>query len=192
MPSHSLQGWRATRVRELDQIENAHRQVGGDARGRRYATQQINHAYAMLLSSQFQGFCRDLHSEAVDLIVRSVTPIPLQEIVRAEFTRSRKLDSGNPNPGNIGSDFNRLGLQFMEQIRAQGIRVNSHINHLEDMNSWRNAIAHQDFNPQKLGGITNLRLATVRRWRLACERLTTVFDAVIGSHVAQVTGGHSW
>ena len=112
MPSNSLQRWNTTRVQELDQIANAHLQVGGGARGRRYATQQINHAYTMLLSSQFQGFCRDLHSEAVDHIARSVTPIPLRAVLRAEFTLHRKLDRGNPNPGNIGSDFNRLGLRF--------------------------------------------------------------------------------
>ena len=39
----------------------------------------------MLLSSQFQGFCRDLHSEGVDHIVRSVTPLQLRAVLRAEF-----------------------------------------------------------------------------------------------------------
>ena len=28
-----------------------------------------HHAYAMLISSQFQGFCRDFHSECVDYAV---------------------------------------------------------------------------------------------------------------------------
>jgi hypothetical protein len=192
MPSNSLQQWYTTRVPELDQIANAHLQVGGGAPGRRYATQQINHAYAMLLSSQFQGFCRDLHSEAVDRIARSVTPIPLRAVLRAEFTLHRKLDSGNPNPGNIGSDFNRLGLKVWDQIRAQNWRNHNRMGYLGDLNRWRNAIAHQDFDPAKLGGIINLRLATIRRWRQACEQLTVVFDAVLGHHVAQITGIQPW
>ncbi len=65
MPSLSLQKWETIRSSELDEIENAHSSVGGTTRGRRYGTQQINQAYAVLLSSQFQGFCRDLHSECV-------------------------------------------------------------------------------------------------------------------------------
>lgn len=192
MPSKSLQRWNTTRIAELDEIANAHLQVGGGDRGRRYATQQINHAYTMLLSSQFQGFCRDLHSEAVDYIVRSVTPLTLRAVLRSEFTLHRKLDRGNPNPSNIGSDFNRLGLKFWDQIRAQNRLNHGRIGHLEDLNRWRNAIAHQDFDPAQLGGTINLRLATVRRWRQACEQLAIAFDAIIGNHIAQIAGTRPW
>ena len=192
MPSNSLQNWNTVRIRELDEIANAHLQVGGDARGRRYATQQINHAYTMLLSSQFQGYCRDLHSESIDHMVRLVAPVSLQAVLRAEFTLHRKLDRGNPNPGNIGSDFNRLGLKFLDQVRAQSRRNQSRIEHLEDLNRWRNAIAHQDFDPAFLGGIINLTLATVRRWRQGCEQLAIVFDSVMGDHIHQLMGARPW
>jgi hypothetical protein len=66
MPSNSPRKWSGERSDALDEIQNAHAMVGGTDRGRRYATQQINYAYAALLSSQFQGFCRDLHSECID------------------------------------------------------------------------------------------------------------------------------
>jgi len=117
MPSGSLIKWQADRVSQLDEMENAHRQVGGASRGRRYATQQINQAYAVLLSSQFQGYCRDLHSECVDHLVSKievpgVRPADLRTMLNVEFLSKRKLDSGNPNPGNIGEDFNRLGWIF--------------------------------------------------------------------------------
>jgi hypothetical protein len=65
MPSQAYRQWRASRANELDQLEAAHTLVGGTARGRRYTTQQINRAYAVLLASQFHGFARDLHTEAV-------------------------------------------------------------------------------------------------------------------------------
>src|SRR6266404_4084677 len=110
MPSHSLLRWQTTRVVELDEIEEAHRTVGGTDPGRRYATQQINRAYATLLSSQFQGFCRDLHSECVDHILNMVHPPGLRNLLRTQFIWARTLDKGNPNPGNIGSDFNRFGI----------------------------------------------------------------------------------
>src|ERR1700684_508260 len=121
MPSQSLQQWTEARSIALAEIANAHAQVGGSQRGRRFATQQINYAYATLLSSQFQGFCRDLHSESIDHIV-GLVPAKLQTFLRAEFLFSRSLDRQNPQPGAIGSDFNRLGVDFWTAIYAMGAR----------------------------------------------------------------------
>ncbi|HQU43183.1 MAG TPA: hypothetical protein PK867_10240, partial [Pirellulales bacterium] len=81
----------------LDELEAAHRSVGGTGRGRRYATQQINQAYAALLSSQFQGFCRDLHRECADYLVQSLTGV-LARAFGALLGENRKLDRGNPTP----------------------------------------------------------------------------------------------
>ncbi len=63
---------RRARTRSIE-LENAHAIVGGTERGRRYATQQINYSCATLLSSHFQGFCRDLHSECIDRIVAAIS-----------------------------------------------------------------------------------------------------------------------
>ena len=65
----------------------------------------------MLLSGQFPGFCRDLHTECVDHLAGIIPNVPLQAIFLAEARRDRKLDKGNPSPGNIGQDFNRLGIK---------------------------------------------------------------------------------
>ena len=192
MPSTSLQTWRQRRIAELDEIENAHRRVGGIQRGRRYATQQINHAYAMLLSAQFQEFCRDLYSEAVGHIVQVIDPVVLRPALRAEFTLNRQLDRGNPHPGAIGADFNRLGLDFWDQVRHHDWRNRARQNRLDDLNTWRNAIAHQDFDPKQLGGTITLRLARVRGWRKACEHLAASFDEVMRDHIEQFTGVFPW
>jgi len=92
MPSKALRRWFKSQAVALDQMENAHASVGGKGRGRRYTTDQINQAYAVLLASQFQGFCRDLHSESAEYLVDILEPPRLRPIVRAEFTRERKLD----------------------------------------------------------------------------------------------------
>lgn len=114
MPSNSLLHWRQSQRSKLNEIMDAHRAVGGTGRGRRYATEQVNHAYAVLLSSQFQGFCRDLHSECVQHIVQRV-PAPLQNVVRGEFVRDRKLDRGNPIPATsvrtLGGSASRSGTR---------------------------------------------------------------------------------
>src|SRR5258707_9256301 len=103
MPSNSLLRWRGERTAALDEIEAAHANVGGKGRGRRYATQQINRAYAVLLSSEFQGFCRDLHSECTDHVV-ATAPAHTQRVIRTQFLWGRSLDRGNPQAGAIGTD----------------------------------------------------------------------------------------
>lgn len=192
MPSASLQTWLSVRAAALDEIAGAHSIVGGTARGRRYATQQINQAYAVLLSSQFQGFCRDLHSESVDYLVSAVTPSVLQVMLRAEMRRGRKLDTGNANPGNIGSDFNRLDIAFWGEVKTLDKRNEQRQRRLEELNNWRNAIAHQDFDPGKLGGTTVLHLADARRWRDACEGLARAFDVVMSQHLSVIIGRVPW
>src|SRR5262245_34628199 len=143
MPSQAYQFWTSVRASALDEIENAHRSVGGTGPGRRYATQQINQAYAVLLASRFQRFCRDLHAECVDHVVRTVPSGPLQAVVRVALEFGRKLDHGNPNPGNIGADFDRLGLTLWPAVVAADGRNSGRQATLEELNRWRNAIAHQ-------------------------------------------------
>ena len=192
MPSNSLRNWHSIRAVALDEIESAHRMVGGSGPGRRYATQQINQAYAMLLSSHFQGFCRDLHSESVVHLVGSVTPSSMRLALQSEFFQFRKLDKGNPNPGNIGSDFNRLGMTFWADVDLDDARNQARKELLEDLNKWRNAIAHQDFDAAVLGGRVMLRLEEVKAWRKACDGLALSFDNVSRAYIHIVVGVSPW
>src|SRR3954462_1751191 len=96
MPSSALTYWISTRAGAFDEIENAHRSVGGTGRGRRYATQHINQSDAVILASHFQGFCRDLHSECIDHLMNHVTTASIiRPILRAELDRNRQLESKN-------------------------------------------------------------------------------------------------
>ena len=193
MPSNSYRKWMKATSALLDQMENAHSSIGGTARGRRYATDQINQAYAILLASQFQGFCRDLHSESAAYLIDAIQPASMRPIVRAEFTRDRKSDKGNANPGNLGNDFNRLGLEFWDELKTLNAKNSARTRALEMemLNEWRNAIAHQHFDPVKLGS-SRLGLEQVRRWRKVCNRLARAFDAVMCNHIRAVTGFSPW
>jgi len=122
-----------------------------------------------MLSSQFQRLCRDLQSEAVDELAATISLPDVLEMFRLQLTTGRKLDSGNPNPGNIGSDFGRLGMDFWPEVFKLNPRNFARRAGLEALNRWRNAIAHQDFDPAALGGRTELRMAEVRRWRSTCN-----------------------
>lgn len=192
MPSESQRVWRTARRSALGEVEAAHRSVGGKSRGRRYATQQINQAYAVLLSSQFQGFCRDLHSECADYFVQGIPAGLLRTSLRNVLVQHRKLMTGNPNPGNIGEDYNRFGLSFWDEVKNLDVRNQARQNRLVELNAWRNAIAHQDFDSAKLGGTTVLHLRQVRGWRNACNQLANAFAEVMRVHLHEVNGVSPW
>src|ERR1043165_9047383 len=97
MPSLALQQWRSDRLAALDEIERVHRSLGSSGPGRRSAMQQLNQAYALLLSSQFQGFCRDLHSECARAVAFILPSGDLQRLMDDGLALGRKLDTGNPN-----------------------------------------------------------------------------------------------
>lgn len=189
MSSNALQRWQSQRKKALDEIQDAHRSVGGGGRGRRYATLQLNHAYAILLSSQFQGFCRDLHSEAAAHFARQISRAGLAQVALAGLTQGRKLDQGNPNPGNLGADFSRLGLDLWPELRKLDRRTAVRQQGLETLCAWRNAIAHQDFT--RIGG-SALSLVTVRTWRGSLEALAKGFDHVVGSRMLELAGSTPW
>jgi hypothetical protein len=191
MASASLQQWFGPRSAALGEIEAAHQGIGGTMRGRRYATEQINHAYAVLLCSHFQGFCRDLHSECADALIQHAGAATFRSVLSPALKEGRKLDRGNPNPGNIGSDFSRFGVPFWDEVRNADARSLKWQNRLENLNDWRNAIAHQDFDPRALGSSV-LRLEHVRVWRRACNGLGRVFANVMRAHLFTLLGNYPW
>ena len=130
MPSNSYGRWTTPRRNELDELERAHSAIGGTGRGRRYATLQINHAYTVLLASQFQGYCRDLHSESVDYLVPWIQPTAFQASVRELLATNLQLMKGNAQPGCIGADFGRFGVNFWDEA-SKSLRDNAQRGHLE-------------------------------------------------------------
>lgn len=196
VPSNSLLRWRGAAQADLDDIVDAHTSVAGTARGRRAATAQVTQAYAVLVSSHFQRFCRELHSEAIDHVVLSLSEPWARPIVANRLGEGRKLDTGNPNPGNIGSDFSRLAIALWTRMSELDARTPGRRVRLESLNRWRNAIAHQDFGPGKdldLGsGRTDLRLSDVTAWRTACDHLARTMDAAVAAHLTALVGRAPW
>ncbi|HEY3789189.1 MAG TPA: HEPN domain-containing protein [Urbifossiella sp.] len=190
MPSAAYRHWKTVRAAILNDVEAALNAVGGSGRGRRLALQQINRAYAVLLSAEFQGFCRELHDECIDAI-KSPIPASLQPIINREFAFNRLLDRGNPNPGNIGADFNRFGIKFWEELDKADSRVSAWKRSLEFLNDWRNAIAHHVYDVARLGTMV-LRVHQVREWRTACDRLARTFDSILREHLESITGMRPW
>ena len=188
MTSSALAHWNIVAQAALDEIEAAHRAVGGHGPGRRYATLQINHAYAMLLSSQFQGFCRTLHTEAADFLVARLADSWARPLLRSSMVAERRLDRGNPTPANLTADFSTFGMELWVDLESTDPLGARRRQALQELNRWRNAIAHQDWTD--IG--PTLQIAEVRRWRWACTRLATAMDRCVSQRlralVAQISG----
>jgi hypothetical protein len=94
---------------------------------------------------------------------------------------------------SIGSDFNRFGLAFWSLVDGLKPENAARRSALDELNEWRNAVAHQDFSAAMLrAGRPHLTLAQVRAWRKACHGLALAFDAAMWNHIKTLTGNDPW
>lgn len=195
MASQALGLWLTDSSQKLDELFAAHASVGGTAPGRRYATAQINASLVVQVAAHFQLFCRDLHSQAARALV-SAAPPAYQSILRVALTNRRGLDRGNASPETIGGDFERFGFNIWTAASATSTLSSRRRMRLEQLNTWRNAIAHQDFlfTPlqQTLLYGTSVTLPWIRRWRSACTGLAQTLDEVVAGRVQAATGKRPW
>src|SRR5580692_2807032 len=67
--------------------------------------------YVVLLSAHFQGFCRDLYTEASSLVAAAV-PVSLKFMIRTQCDAQLKLRHNNPTFDNLVEDFDRFGFDL--------------------------------------------------------------------------------
>lgn len=146
----------------------------------------------MLLSSWFQAFCRDLHTECIEHLITTIPQPAVRMIVRQRMMEGRKLETGNPNPGNLGADFGRLGVELWPEVITRDQQAKQRQDALGELNRWRNAVAHQDFSSALLQGRKQVRLTEVRGWRKVCESLAVDFERVMYDHLLGATGTRPW
>lgn len=193
MPSPAFRRWSTDGAAALDHLVSAHGALAGLRPARRAAIRELNQAYTVMLASKFQLFCRDLHSEAVERLTDAATPGALRPIFRESLLGNRQLDSKNAQPGSLGSDFKRLGIELWDQLGTRDRRTIARRKRLEELNAWRNAIAHQTFTRARpLAPAPPLQLRHVRTWRTACDALARSMDAVVGDHIRAVVGAAPW
>jgi hypothetical protein len=119
-------------------------------------------------------------------------PVKTKVFVGKSLVSNRSLSRGNPNPGAIGTDFNRLGVAFWTEVDALDDRNERRREMLQELMQWRNAIAHQDFDPISTVGNASLHIARVRAWRRALGALAHDFDKVLYNYLGDLTGNPPW
>ena len=124
MASDALDSWQTERARRLDELVAVHPAFGGGRRGTWPAT-QLNHALALRLAIECEGFSRELH----DLAARTfgewsaADDVRLGRIISTVMVDRRRLDRGNATRDHLSDDFSRFGLRLWPVIRAREPRT---------------------------------------------------------------------
>jgi hypothetical protein len=141
--------------------------------------------YVVLLSAHFQGFCRDLYTEAAQIIASKVR-LTLRLLIQQQFTAHRKLDRGNPTHDHLKEDFKRFGFKLdLMADPANGPRLT----HLSALNKWRNVAAHQGTTAP--AGIP-LNLPSLQAWRDSCDGLATSLDGILYNQLRRMLRRAPW
>ncbi|MBJ7287989.1 hypothetical protein [Williamsia sp.] len=194
--SGALELWRTSRADDLDRMEAIHRALTGPGSGRRRQTEHINGAVISRVLAEFQGFCRDLHNEAVDHVVScsGITDPGLLALTRAAYLRGRLLDQGNPTWKVLIADFGRVELDLKKTIKTHyPERHKTWLAQLDSLTYTRNAVAHADeikLLACRSRGDLNLRRA--RESRRTTGAIASGMDRVTKTHLKQLTGVAPW
>ena len=187
MPSASLVQWTSVRLPRLAQIDGQCMLTLAAGLPNPDLIDENLRGYVMALSAHFQGFCRDLYTEASQILVSKVTRPALAAIFQAQFTAHRKLDHGNPNIDNLKADFKRFG--FTLDLAGADPANPPRLAHLAKLNEWRNVAAHQGTPTAKAGPLTRSLVAT---WHVSCDGLAHSLDAILYNQLRRILRRQPW
>ncbi len=184
MPSASLRQWHNDRMPRLHQVDLQCAATVTASTPNPDLIDENLRGYVLLLSAHFQGFCRDLCSEAAQVLAAKVRR-SLQPLVQRQFSAHLSLDRGNPNVENLRKDLLRFG--FTLDLAADPANQ-PRLQHLAAMNKWRNAAAHHGTIPVT----APLSLASLQAWRNACDELATALDAILYNELRKLLRRAPW
>jgi hypothetical protein len=195
MASKAAQEWRGDASAAFDEIENAHRAVGGTRPGRRFLTQQINYAYVTLLAARFQGFARALHTQTAAAIAAGARSPDYRLLLMESLSHNRALDRHNAQPNAIAEDFDRFGIEVWTAVDSKRKGNDERRKRLWAMIAWRNAIAHHDID-EKLNrdalDPVKITLDACRGWRSALGVLVVSLDTVAADRCEELGLPRPW
>lgn len=193
--SRAYTAWKTTRSADLDRVFGVHREITGTGAGRRHDAEHLNGAIIARLVAEFQGYCRDLHDEAVDHVVQclGVSDPGLRALTRTAYIRGRDLNTGNPTWNALKNDFGRLEMRLQADMDARYSASPRLREVLKDVLYARNAVVHAD--DVKLLNCRNrkhLTLRQARAWRASLNRFVSGIDNTTGAHLKVLTGKVPW
>src|SRR5262245_61518110 len=103
MPSIALLNWQNDRLPRLGELENQCSATLALVPPNPRLVEENLRGVVVALSAHFQGFCRDLHAEAAQVIVLKLRP-SLQAVIQNQFKANLALKHGNPTIDNSAKD----------------------------------------------------------------------------------------
>lgn len=191
MPSRALTTWQRTRRGRIEHLKALNDALRLPGPGRRWNTEQLNRSLVIAVTSEFQGFARDLHDVAVEVFVAEAARgnAALAAVIRGHLT-DRQLSRGNAAPAVLDADFRGLGLALWPSLEAIDTSAPDWRYDLDRLNTARNAIAHADeakLTALRAEGCTT-RLLQVNRWLRTLDVLAPAMDEVTSAHLASLFG----
>lgn len=184
--STALTQWRSSGLARLGELEAVHANLSGTGRGRRWGTTQLNRSLFLALVAQFQSFCRDLHDEAAQVFIGQASPRQA-DTLEVVLVQGRRLDTHNPRRSTLGHDFVRLGLTLIDDLKATGPATVAHLDALDRVVDYRNAIGHGDETKIATIEATGDIKATKRSYeqhRRALDALAGTMDDIVAEKLA--------
>lgn len=190
MPSTALSQWRSSGLERLAELEAVHANLSGTGPGRRWGTTQLNRSLFLALVAQFQGYCRDLHDEAAQVFIGQASPHQMSTL-KVLVVQGRRLDTHNPRRSTLGHDFVRVGLTLIDDLKAAGPQVVDHLDALDRVVDYRNAVGHGDetkIAALEAGGEIRATKRSYEQHRRALDALAGTMDDVVADKLASSLG----
>lgn len=186
MPSIAVQQWQNDRVARLNEVEAHCTLVAALIPPKPAFLDETLRGFVLHLSAHFQGFCRDLYTEASQVCI-ALMPPGLHATAQLQFLGHLAMETGNPSHVNLKRDFGRFG--FALSLHATNAAEVTALGHL---NAWRNKAAHQGTRPLPSGVPGAISLATVQGWKSSCDRLASALDGIMQIELQRITGSPPW
>ena len=185
-PSQALQAWNHLRQDRLTKLEARCVWAAGLAPPDPAMVDEHLRAYVTLLSAHFQGFCRDLYTEAAVKVVSRIKQKRLRPIVESQFLTGLKLEKSNPTLDTLTEDFRRFGISNLRAEVGTAPPADVHKGRLTAMNDCRNKCAHG------VPVIPELVLLNIQDWRNSCDWLASQLNEIVYNYLRLAFRATPW
>ncbi len=180
MVSTSLRLWQDDAQAVFAELELAHRATDGHL-----VSRQITYAYVTALAAQFQLYCRAVHTETAQAVLSEIPNAVVARMLEAALIDGRRLERGNANAANLGSDFGRFDLNLWQAVESHRREHGRLKGELTALIEWRNAIGHGDVTRKRAENKLipdDVDLNVCRNWSNTLTELVITIDEVLASH----------
>ncbi len=187
MTSDALVLWRTVGLARLGGLEAVHVHLNSTGPGRRWGTRQLNRSLFVALVAQFQGFCRDLHDDALHVYLDEANPLQRRNL-DTQLRRGRRLDTHTPRRSTLGHDFPRLGVDVIGGLKQHGRTAELRLQSLDQVVDYRIAVTHGDETTTgriEAEGVVRSTKRSFQQHRRALDSLADTTDRFVAEQLAR-------